>query len=190
MLCPRRSRKQFTTQRKFLPRAVPCEWQSSLFSTISGRMRAINLFPDLSSRGPFTFYTGVCISGPIAAHNSLGTCNSLLMSWQFLRSFYRHPPIFQDPWFWHGIQLAQGCNHLAGLPCVKKDFGRRYAFVSRTSTRMSTARGILPPRLAIGYSIQVFFDRMIDSMPKMIKNNKHRDQDSNCSFDFIADVKS
>lgn len=54
----RKSRKQFTSHRKFLTREVPCEWQSasSLFSTISGRMRTINLFPDLSSRGllPFT----------------------------------------------------------------------------------------------------------------------------------------
>jgi len=151
----RKSRKQFTSHRKFLTRAVPCEWQSasSLFSTISGRMRAINLFPDLSSRGPFTFYTGVCISGSIAARNSLGTCNSLLMSSQFLRSFYRHPPIFQNrPWFWHGIQLAQGCNHLVGLPCVKKNFGRRHAFVSR----MSTACEILPSRLAIVYFMSFF----------------------------------
>lgn len=151
----RKSRKQFTSHRKFLTRAVPCEWQSasSLFSTISGRMRTINLFPDLSSRGPFTFYTGVCISGSIAARNSLGTCNSLLMSSQFLRSFYRHPPIFQNrPWFWHGIQLAQGCNHLVGLPCVKKNFGRRHAFVSR----MSTACEILPSRLAIVYFMSFF----------------------------------
>lgn len=144
-------------------------------------MRTINLFLDLSSRGPFTFYTGVCISGPIAAHNSLGTCNSLLMSWQFLLSFYRHPPIFRDPWFWHGIQLAQGCNHLAGLYRAWRRIlaDGTHSFHARLHVYLLRAESCRRDlQLAILYKF--FF----------LTNNKHRDWDSNCSFDFIAVVKS
>lgn len=135
--------KQFATHREF-PRAVPCGWwsASSLFSTISGRMPAINLLPDLPSRRPY-LCTNVYISGSIAARNSPGTRNSLLMSWRFLRPFHRAIlPLRQGrSQFWHDIQLApgergggEGCNHLAGLPCVTKNLGRGHAFVSRKST--------------------------------------------------------
>lgn len=68
--------------------------------------------------------------------NSTGTRNSLLMSSRFLL-----PPFPQGAPFpnfllprnifrsWHGLQLAQACNHLAELPCVNKpELGKLRAF--------------------------------------------------------------
>lgn len=63
------------------------------------------------------------------------------------------PAGIPDPW--HGIQLALKHNHLVGLPCVKEDLGREYAFVSRTSTR-PYAPGFLPPRLSIGPRVSLY----------------------------------
>lgn len=88
-------------------------------------------------------YLSIYISRSIVVRNSPGTRNFLLMSWRFLRPFRRDPPSFSfriAPFSWHGIQLARGCNHLAGLPCVTKILGRGHAFVSRTSTRARIPR--------------------------------------------------
>lgn len=156
---PRRSHKQFATQHKFLARAMPCGWQSanSLFSTISGRMRAINSAPRFAVSGALPFTQATYISESIVARNSPGTRNSLLMSWRFLRPFHRYFPILQDRfWFWHDIQLARGCNHLAGPTCVKEGSWQTARIRFTHVYTHVCARSLLPSRLSIGYSMRLF----------------------------------
>lgn len=123
-----------------------------------------------------TFYTGnIYISGSIAAHNSLGTRNSLLMSWRFLRPLYRYLPILQSRfWFWQDTQLARGCNHLAGPPCVKKDLGRRHAFVSRTSTHVCARKVSLAIETSNWLLHETLFDRIMSQYLNVTENNNRR----------------
>lgn len=97
---------------------------------------------DLPSWGALYPFTQAYITGSIAARNSLGTRNSPLMSWRFLRSFHCDFPAASwhspDPGMassWH-----RGCNHLAELPCVKWSriliLGRPHAFVSSFRARL------------------------------------------------------
>lgn len=138
MLRPRRSHKQFAdATRKFLGRTMRVA-KRELFIFDDIRPDASDKFPRFPGfGGPHLLQH----TPPLQDRSSLvihpRTRNSLLMSWRFLRPLHRFATSLVSE-FWHGIQLARGCNHLAGPPCVKKDLGRRHAFVSRTSTHART----------------------------------------------------